>query len=67
MATNKISPEAKLLAEFKGIKIYGVDQKSKTGKGKDRVWIQLRQEKPEEWKQTATLAYMKAADIQFQK
>ena len=67
MTTKKISPRARLLADFRGLKIYGLDQPAKTGRGKDRVIIQIRQEAPEEWTQFATLAYVKAADIRFRK
>ena len=35
--------------------------------GKDRLWIQVRQSKPKRWRIAASLCYVNAFDIRFEK
>ncbi len=59
----KISGE--LLGTFNGLRIYGRLSKAKK-KGKDRLWIHLRQGDEKEWRIGATLSYENSIDIRFE-
>lgn len=59
----KISGE--LIGTFNGLRIYGRLRKAKR-KGKDRVWIHIRQNDPKEWRIGATLSYANSIDIRFE-
>ena len=50
-----------------GFNIYLKSKKSKTGKGKDRVWIHIRQTKPKKYRVAANLSYTQGVDIVFEK
>ncbi len=56
----KISGE--LIGTFNGLRIYGRLSKAKK-KGKDRLWIHIRQDNPKEWRIAATLSYENSIDI----
>ncbi len=60
----KISGE--LIGEFGGLRIYGRISKAKR-KGKDRLWIHIRQDDPKVWRIAATLSYDNSLDIRFEK
>ncbi len=60
----KISGE--LIGEFGGLRIYGRISKAKR-KGKDRLWIHIRQDDPKVWRIAATLSYANSLDIRFEK
>jgi len=57
---------AKKIASFKGIDIFAIEQKAGK-KGKDRIYISIRQEKPKRWRIFASLSYVNGADIRFEK
>ena len=59
----KISGEA--IAEFEDIRIYARLSKAKR-KGKDRLWIHIRQGESKRWKVAATLSYERSLDIRFE-
>ncbi len=59
----KISGE--LLGTFNGLRIYGRLSKAKK-KGKDRLWIHIRQGDEKEWRIGATLSYENSIDIRFE-
>jgi hypothetical protein len=59
----KISGE--LIGTFNGLRIYGRLRKAKR-KGKDRLWIHIRQDNPKEWRIAATLSYANSIDIRFE-
>jgi hypothetical protein len=66
MPTNKLHPKisGKKLAEFCGLTIYGKLKKAKRD-GKDRVWIQIRQEAHKPLRVSTCLSYARSVDIQF--
>ena len=53
------------LCEFEGLQLFGTVQRAKH-KGRDRIWIQIRQNKPKKWHVSTTLSYAQALDVQFQ-
>ncbi len=55
----------RLIGRHEGIEIYVTPNNAKTQKGKDRVWIQIRQRTPKKWRVQTTLSYAKASDIMF--
>ena len=52
--------------EVEGIDIYVVHNPAKR-KGRDRIWIQIRQRGNKPWRMGAALAYSRAADIRFER
>ena len=54
-----------ILAEFKGLTIYGKLKKAKRS-GRDRIWIQIRQGEPKRYRVSESLSYMRSVDIQFE-
>jgi hypothetical protein len=52
------------LAEFCGLTIYGILKKAKRH-GRDRVWIQIRQEAHKPLRVSECLSYARAVDVQF--
>lgn len=50
-----------------GLEIYVTKAPSKTGRGKDRIWISVRQAKPKRWRLAASLCYVNAFDVRFEK
>ena len=58
--------KGRLIAEYYGLKIFGSLEKAKKF-GKDRVWIQIRQDVPKEWRIAASLSYVNGADVRFEK
>ncbi len=59
----KISGE--LIGEIAGLRIYGRISRAKK-RGKDRLWIHVRQDDPKQWRIAATLSYAKSLDIRFE-
>ncbi len=59
----KISGE--LIGEFNGLRIYGRVSKAKR-RGKDRLWIHIRQDDPKAWRIAATLSYANSLDVRFE-
>ncbi len=59
----KISGE--LIGEFNGLRIYGRVSKAKR-RGKDRLWIHIRQDDPKTWRIAATLSYANSLDVRFE-
>lgn len=55
------------VARFHGLDIYATLQPSKTGKGKERIWIQVRQADPKQWRIAASLCYVNGLDVRFEK
>ena len=60
-------PSGKPIKIVDGLEIYVSKKKSKTGRGKDRIWISVRQDKPKKWRVAASLCYVNAVDIRFEK
>ena len=54
------------IATFKDLKIYATFQKPKK-KGKERIWLSIRQNDPKEWRIAATLSYVNSIDVRFEK
>lgn len=59
----KISGE--LIGTFNGLRIYGRLARAKR-RGKDRLWIHIRQDNPKDWRIAGTLAYQNSIDIRFE-
>jgi hypothetical protein len=59
----KISGE--LIGTFNGLRIYGKLSKAKK-KGKDRLWLHVRQADGKKWRIAATLSYANSIDIRFE-
>lgn len=56
----------RVIGAFRGFTVYGQLYKAKRT-GKDRVWIQIRQDNPKQWRSAISLTYPHALDVQFQK
>jgi len=54
--------EGKKIAEVEGIEIYATPYPAKK-KGKNSIWIQIRQNKPKRFRVRASLSYARSADI----
>jgi len=50
-----------------GLEIYINEQRSKTGTGKDRIWVSVRQAGTKKWRVAASLCYVNAFDVRFEK
>ena len=50
-----------------GLDVYVIRAPSKTGRGKDRVWISVRQDVPKKWRLSSSLCYVNSFDIRFEK
>ena len=57
--------EAETIGEFHGLTIYGKLQLAKRD-GKDRMWIQIRQNAAKVFRVAESLCYGRSADIQFE-
>ena len=57
--------KGKEIGRFKGVVVYANLHKAKTEKGKDRLWIQIRQTGPINRRVYQCLSYARALDIQF--
>lgn len=53
--------------KVQGLEIYVTKEPSKTKKGKDRIWISVRQSTPKQWRVAASLCYVNAFDVRFEK
>ena len=62
--TSKI--KTKPITIFEGLKIYGCYRPARK-RGKDRIWISIRQDSPKKWRTATTLSYVRAVDICFEK
>jgi hypothetical protein len=63
IASNK---KAKPVGRANGFTFYVNHRKAKTKRGKDRLWVSVRQDgATREWRQTETLAYVYGVDILF--
>jgi hypothetical protein len=58
--------KAPKLFEFEGLSIHAILHKAKRT-GRDRVWIQIRQQQPKKWHVSTTLSYAQGLDVQFQR
>ena len=56
----------KPIASVNGLDIYIQSMPAKS-RGKDRLWIQVRQNTPKDWRIAASLCYVNAFDIRFEK
>jgi hypothetical protein len=54
------------LFELEGLDVHGKLFRAKRT-GKDRIWIQIRQQKPKKWHVSTTLSYAQGLDVQFQR
>lgn len=48
-----------------GITVTVLHEPAKTNKGKDRLWLQIRQNSGKKWKVYESLAYARSVDIAF--
>ena len=55
------------VATAEGLEIYVTREPSVTKRGKDRIWVSVRQAKPKKWKLAASLCYVNAFDVRFEK
>jgi hypothetical protein len=55
------------IRNVQGLEIYVTNQPSKTGKGRDRLWIHIRQRKSKKWRISASLCYVNGFDVRFEK
>jgi len=53
------------LIEFNGLTIYGQLKKAKRS-GRDRIWIQIRQDGSKPYRIAACLSYARSVDVQFE-
>ena len=58
--------KGKQIASFNGFKIYKRFTKAKR-QGMDRIWIGIRQDGNKKWRTAATLSYVHALDVRFEK
>jgi len=56
----------KKITSVDGLGIYINHIKPKKS-GKERLWISVRQEEPKRWRVAATLSYVNAVDVRFEK
>jgi hypothetical protein len=56
-----------VIGKFGGFTVYGHINTAKTAKGHDRLWIQIRQDDPKQWRLTTSLSYRQSIDVQFQR
>ena len=56
----------KPIITFDDFKIYVEHQRAKK-KGKDRIWISIRQKEPKDWRIAASLSYVNSIDVRFEK
>ena len=61
------TPPGKPIKIVEGLEIYVTQKKAKTPKGKDRIWVSVRQKRPKEWRVAASLSYVNAVDIRFER
>ena len=54
-----------LVGTVQGITVTAALKKPRTGNGKERLWIQIRQNNGKKWKVYTTLAYARSLDIAF--
>jgi hypothetical protein len=55
------------VANVQGLEIHFTNHPSKTGRGKDRLWLHVRQSKPKKWRVSASLCYVNGFDVRFEK
>jgi len=60
-------PIGTLIETVEGLKISVARAPSKTGKGKDRIWVSVRQDEPKKWRLAASLSYVNAFDVRFER
>ena len=60
-------PSGPPIVDIRGLKIYVTDEPSVTKRGKDRIWISVRQSSPKKWRVAASLCYVNAFDVRFEK
>ncbi len=66
MAQPSRKVQGKIVARVNGLVISVYPQPAKTNRGKNRLWVQIRQDssvKP--WRVAASLSYARAVDIEF--
>lgn len=54
-----------LIGTIRGLTVTAALQKPSTSNGKERLWIQIRQNNGKKWKVYTTLAYARSLDVQF--
>lgn len=55
------------IATVHNVEVYALHQPSKTGRGKERLWITLRPEEGSAWRVGATLGFSRTPRIRFEK
>ncbi len=59
-------PTGEPTLKIKGLKIWVKHHPAKRN-GKDRIWVQVRQDEPKEWRMAASLCYVNGFDIRLEK
>lgn len=59
--------KGRLITTVKGLQIYVKELPSKTGMGRDRITVSVRQAGPKKWRLAASLCYVNAFDVRFEK
>ena len=54
------------IASFHGLDIYATSHPSKTGKGKNRLWLEIKQNAPKKWRTTALLCSPRTCRVEFE-
>jgi hypothetical protein len=60
-------PKGVPITTVEGLQIYVRKKPSKTGTGRDRITVSVRQARPKKWRLAASLCYVNAFDIRFEK
>ena len=59
-------PKGKPIKKIEGLEIYVELKKAKT-KGKDRLWVSVRQDNPKKWRVASSLCYVNSFDVRFER
>jgi len=62
-----VNKPVRKIAEVEGLEIFVTPLKAKTSKGKDRIWVSVRQKEPKAWRVSISHSYVNGFDIQLTK
>jgi hypothetical protein len=66
MAKSKVHESAVLIGKYEGLSIYATPKPAKTRRGRNRIWIQIRQhDETKQWNIRESMMYVHGADVQF--
>jgi hypothetical protein len=60
-------PSGQPIAKVQGLEIYVTSKPSVTRRGRDRIWVSVRQSNSKKWRVAASLCYVNAFDVRFEK